>query len=228
VRGQWGGTFTQNPVGDATDITMEMQWAGASPNEDVANCGFSSHDTGISFTSFTKARLLSIVMDFDSIAGIGPTGSANDNFVTGVYLSDRVLNLTNVAGVPGLRWGGAISRSTRPSYSFTYYYLRPFPAANLLGTSRVVAATVSSIGIYPIMLPDGQTDFTYGNAQYNDGSGAANYGLPAQYTGGAPYNTNPASNMIIGCWFALRNKAVTPGTNYQMTYTLKYSVTDLS
>lgn len=224
--GNWGGTWTQNAVGDATDIIMEMQWA-AAPNEVNTNCGFSSFDTGISFTSFAKARLMSIVMDFDSIAGIGPTGSANDNFLTGIYLSDRVLNVTDVPGVPGFRWGGAISRTTRPSYSFLYYYLRPFPAATLGGTTRVVAATVSSIGTYILMLPDGQTNFTFGNAQFDDGSGAANYGLGAQNPGAIPYNTNPAATMIIGCWFAERNKPVTPGTNYQMTYTLKYSVTDL-
>ena len=231
VPGQWGGTFTQTPVGDATDIVLEMDWVGSAPNEAITNCGFSSFDTGISFTSFTKARLMSIVMEFDSLAGIGATGSANDNFVTGVYLSDKILNASGAAGTPGFRWGGEISRSIgpRPTHSMEMYYLRPFPATSLLTpVGRLIPATVSSISTYPIMLPDGQCDFTFGNGQFNDGSGVANYSLQAPFPFGLTYNTAPNTNMIIGCWFALRNKPVTPGTNYQMTYTLKYSVTDLS
>ena len=229
--GNFIGTFTQTPVGDATDIVIEMDWVGPSPpNEGITNCAFSSFDTGISFTSFSKARLMSIVMEFNSVAGIGATGSANDNFVTGIYLSDKILSASGGVGTPGFRWGGEISRSVgpRPTHSFTYYWLRPFPATSLGTTGTVVApAVVTSMATYPIMLPDGQLDFTFGNAQYNDGSGIANNNSQAEFPFGTPYNVAPAANMIIGCWFAMRNKPITPGTNYQMTYTLKYSVTDL-
>jgi len=233
--GNWIGTFSQTANGDATDMSIEINWtAGASPLgvpiTDPTKVGFSSFDTGKTFGTSNKARIFSIAVEFLDITAItNPT----DRLIFGLWFGEEVLG-SRIATTAGGYNGGEITRVFAPvvDYNYGLYNVGDITQSSLIVASgQVVDPVIAGVVMSVVLSPNGQiilVKFT----PFSDPAGLNRTfdGLQPERTNktGTNFQTPTTTNTIkLGCWWGTNKTAQLAGQNYDFTYRLKYAYTEL-
>ena len=228
--GDWTGTFTGSASGEDTRMQIEIDWDAASkPQTEPTKVGYSYFDTGINWVSTSRARIFSVLVTFTDISQLTTANDAR-RLIFGLYMAETAIS-SRISTTAGAFYGGEIGDAIgfgTPDFNWNQKSLESITNSGLISTSGdTVPPTVNGFIMNFVLFPTGQIALVNANALNTlSGVNTAFSNLVKEKSSGFQ-TPSGGSTIKLGCWWGTDKTAQVVGTNYDVTYKLQYSYTEL-